>query len=234
MVKKSEFKEVPVDKLRWRCDPSMFEFQVTSEILPCDDIIGQERAIKAISLGLDIDSIGYNIFVTGLVGTGKDTTIKCLLEKMEKKNFVPNDLVYVNNFKDQDLPRILSLPASHGNLLKKDMQQLVDSLKTNIPQIFESEEYQESMKSKLEVYREKESSIIKEFENKVSKDNFTLIQVKMGPYTKPDIFPVVNGEPQNFPQIENLVKEGKFDHIRFFFGEIKNFIGVIHKFNIFQ
>src|SRR4030042_2366219 len=172
MVKKSEFKEVPADKLRWRCDPSMFEFQTTSEILPCDEIIGQERAIKAISLGLDIDSIGYNIFITGLVGTGKNTTIKCLLEKMEKKDFVPNDLVYVNNFKDPDFPRILSLPASHGNHLKKSMQQLVDSLKTNIPQIFESEEYQKRVKSKLEIFREKESNVVKEFEKKVSLKNF--------------------------------------------------------------
>jgi hypothetical protein len=60
--------EVPLEKLRWRCDPEKLEFQSTEDIPISEEIIGQERALEAIRLGLDIDGFGYNIFVTGLVG----------------------------------------------------------------------------------------------------------------------------------------------------------------------
>ena len=68
------------------------------------EIIGQERALKAIQTGLDIKSLGYNIFITGMVGTGRTTTIKQLLERLEKDEKTPDDILYVNNFKYPDEP----------------------------------------------------------------------------------------------------------------------------------
>ncbi len=113
---------------------------------PVSDIIGQERALKAIRLGLEMDSLGYNIFVVGLVGTGRNTTIKCLLEEIDKAGKIPDDLCYVNNFKDPDQPKCICLPAGQGKVFKKDMDDLIESLKKKIPLIFESEEYQKTEK----------------------------------------------------------------------------------------
>jgi len=62
------FEEIPIEKLRWRCNPNLLPFETTEQIEPCEEIIGQERALEAIRVGLDIGSIGYNIFVTGLTG----------------------------------------------------------------------------------------------------------------------------------------------------------------------
>jgi len=114
MVNKN-FEEVPIEKLRWRCDPGLLPFETTQEIEPCEEIIGQDRALEAIRVGLDIGSIGYNIFVTGLTGTGRFTTIKCVLEEMDFKGKIPNDLCYVNNFKNPDMPHMISLPPGQGN-----------------------------------------------------------------------------------------------------------------------
>jgi type IV secretory pathway VirB4 component len=70
--------------LRWTCDPNSLGFRTTDEVPCCQEIIGQERALDAIRLGLEIDSPGYNIFVSGLTGTGKTTTLKSLLQSMQR------------------------------------------------------------------------------------------------------------------------------------------------------
>jgi len=62
--------EVPVKKLRWECDPGMFTFKCTRDLPPLRKFIGQERATRAVELGLNINSDGYNIYVAGLTGTG--------------------------------------------------------------------------------------------------------------------------------------------------------------------
>ncbi len=207
------FEEVPIEKLRWQCDPNALPFKTTKSVQPCDEIIGQERALEAIRLGLDINSIGYNIFVTGLAGTGRFTTIKCLLEEMEgmnKKGKIPNDLCYVNNFKNNDMPHMISLPAGQGNAFKKEMENLIETLKKKIPLMFENETYLNKKKEVVEKFRNKQAEMFREFEKKVTKEGFALVQIQMGPYSRPGIFPVVEGNPVNLEQLETMVEEDKF------------------------
>jgi lon-related putative ATP-dependent protease len=209
MANKS-FEEVPAERLRWRCDPTLLPFETTEAIEPCDEIIGQDRALEAIRLGLDIGSIGYNIFVTGLAGTGRFTTIKCVLEEMEVKGKIPDDLCYVNNFKNTDMPHMLILPAGQGDAFKKEMENLIESLKKKIPLLFENETYLNKKKEVVERYRNKQTEMFKEFEKKVNKEGFTLVQIQMGPYSRPGIFPMVEGNPVNIEQLETMVEEGKY------------------------
>jgi ATP-dependent Lon protease len=207
------FEEVPIEKLRWRCDPNALPFKTTASIHPCDEIIGQERALEAIRLGLDIHSIGYNIFVTGLAGTGRFTTIKCVLEEMDKidlKGNIPNDLCYVNNFKNPDMPHMISLPAGQGNAFKKEMENFIEALKKKIPLFFENETYLNKKKEVVERFRNKQAEMFREFEKKVNKEGFALVQIQMGPYSRPGIFPLVEGNPVNIDQLETMVEEGKF------------------------
>ena len=209
MVNKN-LETVPVEKLRWQCNPDLLPDETTEAIEPCREIIGQERALEAIHLGLDIGSIGYNIFITGLTGTGRFTTIKCVLEEMDVKGKIPNDLCYVNNFKNPDMPHMLILPAGQGNALKKEMETLIESLKKKIPLSFENETYLNKKKEVVERYRNKQAEIFREFEKKVNKEGFTLVQIQMGPYSRPGIFPLVEGNPVNIEQLDAMVEEGKF------------------------
>jgi Cdc6-like AAA superfamily ATPase len=160
------FEEVPIEKLRWRCHPDALPFKTMESIHPCDEIIGQERALEAIRLGLDINSIGYNIFVTGLAGTGRFTTIKCVLEEMDeldKKGKIPNDLCYVNNFKNPDMPHMVSLPAGQGNAFKKEMENLIEALKKKIPLFFENETYLNKKKEVVEGKRLADQALLEIF-----------------------------------------------------------------------
>ena len=210
MTSEVKYPEVPVEKLRWRCPPESLPFEDTSEIPACTEIIGQERALKAIRLGLEMDSLGYNIFIVGLVGTGRNTTIKCLLEEIDKTGKIPDDLCYVNNFKDPDQPRCICLPAGQGKAFKKDMDDLIESLKKNIPLVFESEEYQKQRRELVEKHRDREKGMVKEFESRAKKEAFTVVQVQVGPFTRPDVVPVVAGNAMPLDQLENLVDQGQF------------------------
>ncbi len=204
------YEEVPIEKLRWRCDPETLPFETTQAVQACDEIIGQERAQEAIRLGLNIRSVGYNIFVTGLTGTGRFTTIKCILEESEIQGKIPNDLCYVNNFKNSDMPHMLSLPPGQGNAFRKEMETLIETLKKKIPLMFENETYLNKKKEVVEKFRNKQAEMFREFEKKVNKEGFALVQIQMGPYSRPGIFPLIEGNPVNIEQVESMVEENKF------------------------
>jgi len=211
MNKVSNFQEVPAEKLRWRCDPRSLGFESTDELKACPDIIGQERAVNALRLGLDIESMGYNIFVSGLVGTGRKTAINCLLSETARSKRIPDDKLYANNFKNPDMPRLIRLPAGQGRNFKKDMDELVEYLVKNIPSIFESEYYQRRKKEIVEDQNNKMKEILKSFEKEVAKENFTVIQLQIGLFARPAIVPVVGGKPVNFDELTSLVEKGEFE-----------------------
>ena len=68
------------EDLRWRCNPELFQFDSTEDLKPIEGILGQERALKALKIGVDLRKPGYNIYIAGLSGTGKATTVKKILE----------------------------------------------------------------------------------------------------------------------------------------------------------
>lgn len=210
MSKKSKYEELTAEKLRWKCDPESLKLDSTDDVEACEGIIGQDRAIRALRLGLDIKSMGYNIFVTGLVGTGRTTTIKHLLEKLEKGEKPPDDKCYVNNFKNSDLPKVISLPAGKGVVFKKDMDDLVSILAKDITGIFESEVYQRRKKEVISSYQERQKKLVSEFEKKIAKEGFALVQVQLGPFVKPDLEPLIENKPIPIGKLERLVEEGKF------------------------
>ncbi|MEA3420788.1 MAG: Lon-like protease helical domain-containing protein, partial [Acidobacteriota bacterium] len=114
MRKADHFEEIPPEKLTWKLDIEKIPYDTSDKCKVCEGIIGQEEALKAIQTGLDIKSRGFNIFITGMVGTGRTTTIKQLLEKLDKEKETPDDILYVNNFKTPDEPALITLPAGKG------------------------------------------------------------------------------------------------------------------------
>ena len=130
------FEEVPVEKLRWRCDPATLPFETTHDISACEIVIGQEKGVKALHFGLRIPGFGYNIFITGTSGTGRRSALNCCLEDAAKDKKIPEDICYVNNFKNSDMPRVLKFDAGQGKAFRKEMADFIQALKRNIPQIF--------------------------------------------------------------------------------------------------
>src|SRR4030065_1767780 len=99
--------QVPLERLTWRCDQSVLPFACTKDMTPLEDFVGQERAMRAIEFGLGVNKPGFNIFVTGLTGTGKTSIIKAFLKKVtgeriaqQADSHAPEDWCYVYNFAD--------------------------------------------------------------------------------------------------------------------------------------
>ncbi len=91
MPENTSSKEVPIEKLRWRLDPATLSFETTQDLKPLKKIIGQNRGVEAFRFGINIDKSGYNVFVTGMPGSGRMSTVKKLLEEMSKKDSAPDD-----------------------------------------------------------------------------------------------------------------------------------------------
>ncbi|HUU38515.1 MAG TPA: ATP-binding protein [Candidatus Desulfaltia sp.] len=211
MREKAVFEELPPEKLRWHLEPEAIPFASTDECKPCDEIIGQDRALKAILTGLDIKSLGYNIFITGLVGTGRTTTIKQLLERLEKEEKTPDDILYVNNFKNPDEPTLIILPSGQGRLFKDGMAALIDMLKVNIPMLLKSKYYTERKEIITDSRQKKQKEILQSFEERAAQQGFSVVQVQMGLFIKPDLVPVIEDRSVSFRELETMVKEKKFE-----------------------
>ena len=203
-------KKLALEKLYKRIDPKTIPFLSTDKCEACEGIIGQERALRSIQTGLDIKSRGYNIYIAGMVGTGRTTTIKKFLEKIEKTREAPDDMLYVNNFKSTDEPTMINLPAGKGKLFQEEMIQLIEELKNNIPQLFKSKYYTEKRGRIIETQQKKQKEALKKFETHVAKEGFSLIQIQIGTFIKPDLIPIIKGKPAPFNKLEALARENKF------------------------
>ncbi|MEO0091828.1 MAG: ATP-binding protein [candidate division WOR-3 bacterium] len=211
-MKQNQF-EVPLEKLRFICDPNKLNFETTDEVELCNEIVGQDRAVRALKLGLEIPSAGYHIFVTGLVGTGRTTTVKYLLDTVEKTKKVPDDILYVNNFADPDSPKLIRLPAGMGDKFAWAMDDLIENLKKNIPMVLESDTYQNRRNKLIEHFKAQSSALALEFEKKLQAENFGMVQLL--PIAQPELVYIYENQQLNLEGVASLVAENKITREEF-------------------
>lgn len=198
---------IPIEKLRRECGPELFDFKSTAELSPLDTVIGQDRAVQAVSFGIDIENEGYNIYALGPAGTGKTTTIRKFLETRAADEPVPDDWMYVNNFESEDKPRALHLPAGRGCELKRDMDRIVSELESEIPQVFESEEYQKEQEQIQEELQKRRQALLTELDTEARAKGFSLIQTSRGIM----LAPVFQGNVITPDQFNQLSEEKRKD-----------------------
>ena len=210
MPRKESYKEVPVEQLRWRLDPASLPFETTDDLKPLVEIVGQKRGVEAFKFGMGMDKPGYNVFVTGTAGTGRMSTVKKLLKEMSKNGRVPDDLCYVNNFENPEAPILLRMKKGMGSAFKKAVNDLIETLKKEVPQIFESQEYINLKKEIMETYETKGKNFFKNLDQKVKEEGFALVDVQIGQVKRPEVMPLVDGNPMHIDQVEAMVEKGRF------------------------
>lgn len=201
---------VPLERLRWRCDPESLGFDCVTEVPQTQGIIGQERALEAIRLGMSIRSRGFNVFVTGPPGSGRGTTVRHLLESVDSGRGAPPDVVFVHDFRNPDSPRNLTLAAGRGRTLRRALEDAIAAMRRGIAGFYESDAYKKRAQEVVERHQLLEKEAVRELETKAKAEHFALVQVQLGPYTKPDVAPLIGGEATPLEKIEELVGEGKF------------------------
>jgi ATP-dependent Lon protease len=134
-----------------------------------------------------------------------------LLEEISKGDGkAPDDLCYVNNFSRTDAPLLIRLKAGHGTRFRKDIHDFVEALKREVPRIFESQDYLNRKKQVMEEYEKKGKEFFKNLDKKVREEGFTIVDIQMGQIRRPEIMPLVDGNPLTIDQIEEMVEKGRF------------------------
>jgi lon-related putative ATP-dependent protease len=190
-------RQLEAPELRRVVDPASLGFKTTDELHPIAGLIGQDRALKAIQFGANIKSHDYNIFVLGPPASGKTTAVKAHLGPKAAEAPTPPDWVYVNNFDNPNRPQALQLPHGRGRALAKGLVAALDELRSVLPALFESEDYQVRRRAIDEQFRSTQDEAFEALNSKAQSQNiavlrtptgFTMAPMHEGKVVKPDVF----------------------------------------------
>jgi predicted ATP-dependent protease len=209
----SKNSSLPADKLRWTCDPSRIPFETTAEIEPTSGDLGQDRAQRALRMGVEMRASGYNLFVCGLSGTSRGGMIVRMVEELRPQSELAPDRCYVNNFKNQDRPRLLTLPRGMANAFRKEVESGIDFLRRRIPQVFEGEPFQRQKTRIVERFTAREKELMDDFTRRIAREQFALGRMQVGAVALPEIFPVLDGQMVPIEEIPKLVQDGKLESV---------------------
>lgn len=197
--------ELLPDQVRRFTDPAQFAFQTTAELADLEKIIGQDRAVRAISFGVDIQSQGYNIFAVGPSGSGRTTAVRQFLDRRTVTHPLPREWCYVYNFADPRRPHAISLPLGQGLVLRKEMIELVDQLRLDIPRAFEGEVFEQRRREIVLDLQRKQQILLQELDIYLSQRGFSLIRSQTGMA----IAPVIEGKVLSGEDYDKLKPEEK-------------------------
>jgi predicted ATP-dependent protease len=204
-------RELTLEELAWRCPDDWMEWESSEEVPAATTIVGQDRAVEAIAFGLAAGGVGYNVFVTGLSGTGRLTTIKRFLDQLADADHLPDDVCFVYNFRNPEEPCALHLDAGAGRRLVEGMEGLVRELAENLPHILTDKDFRKRIERAVADLQEQERQLGETFEAEVKEAGFEMVQIQAGPVTRPEMLPVVEGKPTPLEELPKLVEAGELE-----------------------
>ena len=178
------------EQLYRKCDAAKFDFTTTADLEERLSALGQDRAICAVELGINIKSRGYNLFCLGPEGTGKTSLVKRILEKEGKQRPTPDDWAYVYNFDEPHKPIAVNFPAGAAAGFAKDMEEFAYAMEHDLPEAVKNELYEEQLSVIREKYQEKRNDYVKVLQKKAKGKKVSLLHMPMGVV----VAPMKNGE----------------------------------------
>ena len=178
--------ELTPKELKNICDPNQFKFETTKELVDTTDLVyGQERGIKALKFGLEMDIKGYNLYLEGPAGVGKTMfTVRHLTEKAKKEK-VPNDWCYIYNFENPNEPIAVSFPAGQGLIFKKTMENFVKDIRRDIKKTFNDEDFEKEKKIIKQEFENKREKLLEELNKRTTVQGFQVKSTANGVYMMP-------------------------------------------------
>jgi len=186
-------RKLSANELRCNCDPQMMDWKSSAEVGSKGTIIGQDRAVRAMRFGLDIQDKGFNIFVAGRPGTGRTTAIERFLDEIASTKPAPDDWCYVHNFDDSYRPHAIRLPAGQAHEFQKDIEGLIKLITQEIQAAFEGEQYANERENALKSFQERKEQLIENVGEFAQKNGFGLQATPMGVIP----IPIKDGKPMS-------------------------------------
>jgi predicted ATP-dependent protease len=171
---------LPADALRRRCAPDALPFDTTADLDAARHVVGQERAVEALSFGMGMARDGYNVFALGPSGTGRRAVVRRLVRERAADEDPAGDWCYVNDFDDERTPRALAFPAGRGCTFERDLDQFIEDVKTALPAAFESEEYQTRQQMVQEDVREEQEEALEDLQRRARAEDIALMRTPQG------------------------------------------------------
>ena len=172
--------KLPIESLTPICDPGALGFETTSEIEPLSGTVGQERAVSALEMGLDIEAPGFNIFVSGAPGSGRNSALRSFLDRIAVTKANPPDWAYVYNFHDPTQPVPIELPCGMMRNFAQDMDQLTETCRAEIPAAFESDDYTHRVEEVMGDIQRQRQAINEDLESQARAKGFTISSTQVG------------------------------------------------------
>jgi len=198
-------KALPLKDYRAVFDPDKVDCTTTDEMEPTDEIIGQERAQKALHFGLEIQEKGFNIYVAGLPGTGRKTAVNNFLYELARGKPKADDWVYVNNFANPYEPIAIRLPPGTAIQFKADMAAFIEGARRDLPRSFESEDAEAKRQRALSKLGEERTELMRQANESAERQGFS---IQVGP-TGLLIIPIVEGKPIKPEDFETLPEDAQ-------------------------
>lgn len=193
--------ELSYKDLKDVCSPNMFKFDKIKEVADTTNLVyGQDRGIKALEFGVNVDLKGYNLYLEGPAGVGKTMYTKKFLQTKASKEKVPNDWCYIYNFDDPNEPIAVSLPAGQGKVFKELMDNFIKNIRKDIKKTFNNDEFEKEKKIIKQEYEEKKEAILAKLNEKTLKEGFQVKSAQNGIY----MMPVYEGKPIDEEEYEKL------------------------------
>ena len=198
--------ELNYTQLKKYCDPNSFSFKTTKELTPTYDGIGQDRGIKSLEFGLNVDVKGYNLYIEGPSGVGKTMYAKKYLDKIAPTKKKPCDWCYIYNFDNPNEPIAVSLPAGQGKEFKDAMDTFIKDIRVAIKNTFNNDDFEKEKKLKKQDFEAKREKLLEELNNESIKYGFQVKASNNGIY----MLPVIDGktlEEDEFDKLDEATKQ---------------------------
>lgn len=193
------------EELTHRCDPNQFSFETTEEIASLKGTIGQERAVAAIEFGLGVETHGFNLFVAGPPGTGKNSSVREFVDRRAKDEPVPDDWVYVFNFDDPLRPNAIRMTNGRAEEFARDMDGVIRAAQNELPRAFESENYEKRKAELMQTIQRRRDARFEQLQQEASQLGFSIDMTPIGIVT----VPVANGKPLSREDFDKLSENEK-------------------------
>lgn len=198
--------ELSYKDLKNVCNPNVFKFETTDELDGTDAIYGQDRGIKALEFGLNVDSKGYNLYIEGPSGVGKTMYAKKYITKLASKKKVPDDWCYIYNFDDPNEPIAVSLPAGLGKDYKNDMDIFINEIRKDIKLTFRNDDFEKQKNLMQSEFEKKKNDLLDKLNKTSLKSGFQVKATQGGVY----MMPVIDGkalEEEEFDKLDDKTKK---------------------------
>ena len=194
---------VPLEKLKKRCNPNLFECSTTEDLPAYRELIGQDRAMETLKYGLSIRKKGYNIYVSGLTGTGRNSYSYLVAKEFSAKKKAPKDWCYVFSFKKPQFPKTISMDSGQGKMFKRDVEKIIKNIGIEIPKTLSSKEYENNKNLIYTTHQNKAQQVLNELNHLAKRYSFIFKQTERGILS----IPLKEGRPMTDEELDSLSQE---------------------------